>query len=74
MFLNAANAIAFQTACAVAVGVTATVLKAQLATAPGSKGLVWKTCGVYLVLSLIPTFLALPIIFRQKTNLHPLCS
>jgi O-antigen/teichoic acid export membrane protein len=74
MFLNAANAMAFQTACAVTVGVTATVLKAQLATAAGSEGIVWTTCGVYLVLSLIPTFLALPIIFRQKTNLHPLCS
>ncbi|MFM7135856.1 MAG: lipopolysaccharide biosynthesis protein [Planctomycetota bacterium] len=71
MFLNAANVVLFQTVCAVAVGVTATVLKTHLATIAGSEGIVWATCGVYLLLALIPTLLALPVIYRQKTNHRP---
>lgn len=68
MFLNAANVVVFQTVCAVAVGGTATVVKTRLATAAGSEGIVWATCGVYLLLSLIPTLFVLPVVYRQKTN------
>lgn len=74
MFLNAANVVLFQTVCAIAVGITATLLKTRLATAVGLDGMVWATCAVYLVLSLIPTACALPVVCRHKTKRQSLWS
>ncbi len=74
MLLNAANVVMFQSVCALGVGITATVLKTRIASTVGLDGMVWATCAVYLVLSLIPTACAVPVVCRHKTKRQSLWS
>jgi len=60
MYLNAANAIGFQTACALAVGVTATVLKPHIANTYGLTGIVWVTNITFLLFAIAPMLWILP--------------
>jgi O-antigen/teichoic acid export membrane protein len=54
MFLNAANRLRFQIVCAVAMGITALVLKIVLLPRVGIIGIVWSTAGAYGAFSFLP--------------------
>lgn len=66
MFLNAANVVALQTVCAVAVGLAATMLKLRIGGVYGTEGIVWVTNGTYTVLALVPLLWFVPYVLRQK--------
>jgi O-antigen/teichoic acid export membrane protein len=70
MFLNAANVVALQTVCAVAVGFTATALKTQIGGTYGSEGIVWVTNATYGVLAMAPMLWFLQYVLRQEQVMH----
>jgi O-antigen/teichoic acid export membrane protein len=70
MFLNAANILAFQTGCAVAVGLVGTLLKTWIAGTYGSEGIIWTTNATYAVLALVPLLLSAPLVLRRQRVIH----
>lgn len=70
MFLNAANVVAFQTVCAVAVGLSATLLKIRIGESCGSEGIVWATNSAYALLAMVPMLWFVPVVLRQHRAIH----
>lgn len=67
MFLNAANVIALQVICAVAVGIASLLLKPQMGTVYGCAGIVWVTNISFTLFVIVPTICFLPMVI-QRTN------
>ena len=68
MFLNGANIMKLQATLAIAMAVSAVVLKVVLVHQLGIAGVVWGTIIAYGAINLVPLSLALPGILRKYTQ------